>query len=73
MDWVSGDRVGALLDFGKKTISFYRNGAALKDCVFKKVKAKKLFPVVQICHSNAPCVVNFKPKYPKGKPSNLIK
>ena len=66
MDWVNGDICGALIDVGKKTIQFYRNGKKLDGCTFKKIKGKKFFPVVQICHSAKDIEVNFSPKYPKG-------
>jgi len=65
-NWVSNDICGALLDVSKKTITYYRNGEKLDDCVFKKVKGKKFFPVVSICHSNKSVEVNFSAKYPKG-------
>jgi len=66
MHWETGDTIGALLDIPKKIIQFYRNGKKIDGAKFKKVKGKKFYPVVHICHSNKAVEVNFSPKYPKG-------
>jgi hypothetical protein len=57
MGWKANDIVGCFLNYSKKTISYYCNGNKLDDSVFKNISGKKFFPVVQICHSNAPVEV----------------
>jgi uncharacterized CHY-type Zn-finger protein len=46
---MDNDVVGAYLDKKKKTISYFKNGEFL-GVGFKKVKGKKFYPAIQVCH-----------------------
>jgi uncharacterized CHY-type Zn-finger protein len=48
-NFMDNDVVGAYLDKKKKTISYFKNGEFL-GVGFKKVKGKKFYPAIQVCH-----------------------